>query len=158
MISLKCFLAEEKPFGSLKLQKPCSVPAIPNTEPNEVARLLSHNHHYSHRCRHAKQCNVLQGRRSPSPISSPPTTQLPHGIVSARCWTERAAVPAHAMVMRPKDSCPAILPIPAIAVTNPAANIGPWQQVVVAATAMEGGGGTVNSNGGETWACVVVDC
>jgi hypothetical protein len=49
MISLKCFLAKEKPFGSFKLQKLRAAPIIPTTKPNEVARLLSHNSHYSHR-------------------------------------------------------------------------------------------------------------
>jgi hypothetical protein len=50
-------------------------------------------------------------------------------------------------------------PIPAAAVMNPDANVGRWQWVVVAAaTVMEGGSSKGNSNGGETRACVAVDC
>jgi hypothetical protein len=46
-----------------------------------------------------------------------------------------------------------------LCVMNPAANVGPWQWAVVAVvTVMEGSGGKVNSNGGETGACVAVDC
>jgi hypothetical protein len=72
---------------------------------------------------------------------------------------ERAVAPVHTMATRTKDSCPAILPIPVAAVMNPAANVGTWQwMVVAAATAMEGGSGKANSNGGETRACVAVDC
>jgi hypothetical protein len=56
-------------------------------------------------------------------------------------------------------SRPAIIPVPAAAVTNLAANIRPWQwAVVAAATAMEGSRGKANSNGGETRACVAGWC
>jgi hypothetical protein len=68
-------------------------------------------------------------------------------------------MPVHAMATRTEDSHPAILPVPTAAVTNPAANIGPWQWGVVAvATAMEGVGGKANSDGRETRVCVAVDC
>ncbi len=46
-----------------------------------------------------------------------------------------------------------------LCVMNPVANVELWQWgVVVAATAMEGGGGGANSTDGETRACVAVDC
>ncbi len=79
--------------------------------------------------------------------------------MSARRWTERAMAPAHATATRTKDGPLNILPIPAAAVTNPAANIRPWQwAVVTVATVMEGSSCKANSDGRETRACVVVDC
>ncbi len=107
---------------------------------------------------HAQQRNVLQ-EQAPPLILSPPPTQLPYGAVSTRHWTERVAGAAHTMKTSTKAGHPAILPVPATAVTNPAAKR--W------AMAVGGGGGSncngggsskANNNGGVTGACVVVDC